>query len=256
MVPSLSHLLFEAVDIPTTGFAPGESRLLNFTIYNKSLINFNYEYGWYNNLHESFFPLIKILNVLGSLKTTKEILEAITNHTSFTPLGEGEGRIVFKLADPGENFDIVLKVAKGRGGILQNQKEEQIGGNPDFENVVAQVYAAHKDDLWIVSDYVIGFKPQEEDEFAEEFYAEMGMAPEELRQLIEGDTEEDLEYEGEHSQFIKDLRDLVHTYDISLADLEKPEHYGKRKSDGQLVLLDYGFHRSQRLREETCRRVV
>lgn len=191
----------------------------------------------------------------GSLKSSKEILEAIREHTSFTPLGEGEGRVVFKLADPGGNFDIVLKVAKGRGGILQNQKEEQIGGNPEFENVVAQVYAAHKDDLWIVSDYVFGFKEDTEEASSEEFYQELGMTPDELVELIEGDTDEEISYEDNNAQFIKDLRDLVHTYDISLADLRKPEHYGKRKSDGQLVLLDYGFHHSQRLREETSRRV-
>jgi hypothetical protein len=154
-------------------------------------------------------------------------------------LGQGSSRAAFMLSNK-----YVVKIALNEKGVGQNRAEVDVYTNPESKPVVAKVFDAHPDYIWVIAEAVRPLKsPQEFEEttgvdwetFCE--YVNDGIkdqhldkgAPKFIRAVVATALKNNL-LRGDLAQ-----QDFSHTAEKDVLD-----HYGKA-GDGRIVLLDYGF---------------
>lgn len=154
-------------------------------------------------------------------------------------MGQGSSRAAYLLSGK-----YVVKVALNEKGIGQNRAEVDVYTNPESQPVVAKVFDAHSQYLWVIAEVVRPIKATNEFEslsgvdwetFCE--YVNKGIkgkhldkgAPRFIRAVIQTALKNDL-LKGDLAQ-----QDFSHAASEDVLD-----HYGKT-ADGRIVLLDYGF---------------
>ncbi len=75
--------------------------------------------------------------------------------THLKRLSSGSSRIVYKIDD-----EKVLKLAKNKKGLAQNEIEASYSQYPDIDDIIAKVFAYHQDDLWIEMELARKVTPQ------------------------------------------------------------------------------------------------
>jgi hypothetical protein len=220
------------------------------------------------------FDMHDFIEQLNLLKTQKERLSLAMRQLE--KLGEGEGRVVFKLDDGN-----VLKLAKDKFGLAQNRNEaltyEGLESN-DIEDIVTQIYSNGPGYSFLVSEYA---RPATDGDFVSKTGMNFDYFSTELEEVYRAykarifdpsqDTsysKTDLEQEGSFSsrseyenwrtdedgniietegeeivevpEFIIKMIDVVSFGDLLIGDLMAIEHYGVT-NDGRLVLIDSGL---------------
>lgn len=156
-------------------------------------------------------------------------------------ISSGSGRIVYKIDD-----EKVLKLAKNRKGVAQNEVEVDYSQDNYIKHLFAETYEFHPDFLWLEMEYCKKlnfnrFKQLTGVDFKE--YSNMLLyekervssrssrlkfpEPENYDELIE-------------NEFIVEVVDYIANYDIPVGDLTRISTYGEN-SDNEVVIIDYGL---------------
>ena len=156
-------------------------------------------------------------------------------------IGSGSARTVFQI--DGEK---VLKIAKNKKGIAQNEQEESLGNDWYLKNVVAAVYDSAPDGEWIemqlaqkiskpTFEKLTGVKIDDLNYYlrnAEQVNKGQkvlfGMDPQPKEKLDEND-------------FVQSIVDFMMNYDIPAGDLGRLSSYGLVDGD-KVVVIDYGLN--------------
>lgn len=165
--------------------------------------------------------------------------------SNLTRISSGSSRIVYKIDDTK-----VLKLAKNKKGLAQNETEIMYSQDYMMDDIVAQIFNYEENGLWLemelarkvtpalfqnivgisFNDYVDGVNYQDANLRPKKQYYKP-TKPENIDDMWEND-------------FISRIFDLMGSYDNFIAgDLTKLSTYGVVKRDGQdsIVLIDYGL---------------
>ncbi len=181
------------------------------------------------------------MDTFKSLKTFKERIEYC--EANLKRIGGGSSRIAYQIDN-----DKVLKLAKNKKGLAQNETEIDRGQDSYFSNILANVFDYHPDGLWVemekaipinkyefrrltdfdindVAKYLINF--QEENSGKKNIYH----LQKPLLDRLDAD------------EFIQHLREFVAGTDAQAADLGQATSYGivRRDNHNELVLIDFGL---------------
>jgi hypothetical protein len=164
--------------------------------------------------------------------------------TNLTRISSGSSRIVYKIDDTK-----VLKLAKNKKGLAQNEVEIMHSQDYMMDDIVAEVFNYDENNLWLemelarkltpalfykivgftFNDYVDGIHYHENELKPSRFFH--GIKPDNMDEMWEND-------------FTSRIFDFMGSYDnFAYGDLVKVSTYGVVKRDGEdtVVMVDYGL---------------
>jgi hypothetical protein len=158
-------------------------------------------------------------------------------------IGGGSSRIVFKIDD-----QKVLKLAKNKKGIVQNDTEIDRGSNAYYSSILAQVFDSDDDGLWVemelatpINKYefyrLTNFDLKDVGNYLINFQSEnngRGKVVHQQKELVDRLV---------NDEFVQLLRDFVAGTDALAGDLGVATSYGlvKRNGHQELVIIDFGL---------------
>lgn len=158
-------------------------------------------------------------------------------------IGGGSSRIVFKIDD-----QKVLKLAKNKKGIVQNDTEIDRGNDTYYSSILAQVFDSDDDGLWVemelatpINKYefyrLTNFDLKDVGNYLINFQSETngrGTVVHQQKPLVDRLV---------NDEFVQLLRDFVAGTDALAGDLGVATSYGLVKRNGQqeLVIIDFGL---------------
>ena len=158
-------------------------------------------------------------------------------------ISSGSARIAYKIDD-----QKVLKLAKNKKGLAQNNVEITQSGFGDIDGVVAQVFEYDEDNLWLEmelarkvkkSDFkrITGFN------FDDYAAAINNVGVEHSRRGRKMQIDGDLFQEMWEDEFTSEMFDYIVGYKVPTGDLMKLSTYGVVKRDwgDSIVIIDYGL---------------
>jgi len=164
-----------------------------------------------------------------------------------TRISSGSSRIVYKIDD-----EKVLKLAKNKKGLGQNETEIQYSNYYDLDDILARVYEHDKDNLWVemelarkvkTADFrrITGFSFKD---FSEAIY-NYGNEVKGLNGSFYPVPPSEIEKMWE-DEFVYSVFNYIGNYDIPAGDLTRLSTYGIVKGDGdeRVVIIDYGLDNS------------
>jgi len=158
-------------------------------------------------------------------------------------ISSGSGRIAYKVDN-----EKVLKLAKNRKGIAQNEVEIQYGNERYFSNIVAQIYEYHNDALWVEMELARKVSPSVfkkivgVDILTFSLYLRNQTAENRGRKAYFSIDPEVKEFLG-NSEFANDVMDFLMSSDSDSGDLGRLSSWGlvNRGGSDSLVIVDYGL---------------
>lgn len=165
--------------------------------------------------------------------------------THLKKIASGSSRIVYMIDD-----EKVLKLAKNKKGLAQNEVEIEYGGYYDISNIVAKVFESDENNLWVEMELarkvtpnifksVVGvdFKTYS-DAMTYHYYTNIKPSKYSYTQRKPENMDELWD-----NEFIYSMLDFMGSYDIPVGDLVRLSTYGLVKRDGQdsIVMIDYGL---------------
>lgn len=160
-------------------------------------------------------------------------------------ISSGSSRIVYKIDDTK-----VLKLAKNKKGLSQNETEIMYSEDYMMDDIVAQIFDHDENNLWLEMELarrvtpslfqnIVGFSFEEYVDGI--WYQEDNLRPK--RSMLKRPKPERIDEMWEND-FVSRMFDLMGSYDnFSSGDLTKLSTYGVVKRDGNdsIVLIDYGL---------------
>ena len=157
-------------------------------------------------------------------------------------LGEGSSRIVY-----GIDNETVLKMAKNKKGLAQNQVEADWGMHQMYSDLLPDLIEADDNDLWLVKQRANRIKKSEFERMTgfkfEQFGNALRLRTEEImgrnRHAIPEEYEDILD-----DEFVGDVVSLIVDFDLEVGDMAAISNWGKLSDEGDPVLTDVGLNRS------------
>lgn len=178
---------------------------------------------------------------LTSLKTYKDRINYCVN-TLGNPIGNGSSRMVFQISD-----ERVLKVAKNRKGIAQNEVE--ISQGKSGYSVIPEIFNYDSDNIFIETEYVLPLKKSDiqhvfgisYDEFKE--FIEKCYNSYSARQFYTRMSDNRFYELLDKFENLNDIRNFMADYDLPPYDLMRLANLGFTQSNGKewIVILDSGL---------------
>jgi hypothetical protein len=161
-------------------------------------------------------------------------------------ISSGSGRIVYRIDD-----EKVLKLARNQKGLAQNEVEIQQGSDYYLDDIVANVFDSHPNNLWVEmelarklkkSDFkgIVGFSWED---FINAVHNYGNTTSNNGRHTYYKDIDKDIEEAMWENDFISGIFDYIGNYGIPTGDLTKTSSYGivKRNGSDHIVIIDFGF---------------
>jgi hypothetical protein len=160
-------------------------------------------------------------------------------------ISSGSSRIVYKIDDTK-----VLKLAKNKKGIAQNEVEIDFSNDYMWDGLVAEIFNHDPNGLWVEMELATKLSPSifkqvtglDFKEYGEclRYYEQEQTSRGRIR-MSKPDSYDDM-WENE---FGSDIFNLVGSYDIPVGDLTKLSTYGVVKGEGnpKVVMIDYGLNK-------------
>lgn len=180
------------------------------------------------------------LKSLNSYAAKKRYIE----HHLGNPIGTGSSRLVYRV-----DQIKVLKLAKNRKGLAQNEVEIDWGRNNYFDDIVANVFDFDEDkSYWVEMELalrpsVADFKRLWGINFKDLWiYLENSYSLNNRRRSIWGQDEK-IRQQLDENEKVQTLMDFMIQSDTLPSDLAKKNSWGKvfREHGEDLVLIDFGF---------------
>lgn len=144
------------------------------------------------------------------------LIYANIGNKAYKYLGSGSGRRVFDLND-----DTVIKIAKNKRGLAQNQIEYEIS-TAESSQLFAKVLYASKDFKYIIMERA--------DRINSIYYVYKYFNVSSSSRLKE----------------VKEIKEILNKYNLLMSDLSRSVNWGKKND--RPVIIDYGFTREVRKR--------
>ncbi len=195
----------------------------------ESLIDEDYPMSW--NIEE--FKKLKSFN--------KRIQYCKTN---LKRIAEGSSRIVYQVDDTK-----VLKLAKNRKGVAQNEIEINYSYDTYVSSIVAEIFAKDENNLWVemelarkvtapIFQQVTGFKFSDYCAAINNHWLSMDRRNKGYKQEVAPEIVAEM-WENE---FCMGLFDFIGSYDMPAGDLMKLNSFGLvKRGEDAIVLIDYGL---------------
>lgn len=192
------------------------------------------------------YPTTWSIEIFKTLKSFNKRIKYCEEHLQ--KISSGSSRIVYKIDD-----EKVLKLAKNRKGLSQNDVEIQYSQYSDLSDILARTFDYADDNTWVEMELAKRFHPSMFKKLIGFDWNDYVMAmnkhyyrvnPQRTigRMKIEPNTEtEDQMWEND---FCYSMFSLLGNYDIPVGDLLVPTSYGivKRNGEDTIVLIDYGLN--------------
>ena len=158
-------------------------------------------------------------------------------------ISSGSSRIVYMVDN-----EKVLKLAKNKKGLAQNEVEIEYSGYYDIENIVAKVFESDENNLWVEMELAKKVTPNifknvvgvsfEDYAAAMHYHYHTNIKPSRYSPKKPENMDELWE-----NEFIYSMLDFMANYDIPVGDLGRLSTYGLVKRDGHdtIVMIDYGL---------------
>lgn len=163
--------------------------------------------------------------------------------THLSRISSGSARIVYKIDD-----EKVLKLAKNKKGLAQNEIEISHSQYHDISDVVARVFDYHQDDLWSEMELARkvtkgNFKSITGFNFEDYSSVLLSYSDRNKSRPIYPKPNPEIAEAMWEDEFTYGILDYIGTYDVPVGDLVRTSSYGIVKRDGQdtIVLIDYGL---------------
>jgi len=166
--------------------------------------------------------------------------------THLQRLGSGSSRIVYKIDD-----EKVLKLAKNKKGLAQNDVEATYSSYHDISDIVARVFDYDDNDLWVEMELarkltpsifktITGFDFKDYCATLNNHYTEINPQKRGYKMSVDPAISKAM-WEQE---FTYDMLSFVGGYDIPTGDLCRVSSYGvvHRNGSDQVVLVDFGLN--------------
>ncbi len=165
-------------------------------------------------------------------------------------ISSGSSRIAYKIDD-----QKVLKLAKNKAGIAQNELEFESAKYSDLQTLVAAVFDRDENYLWIEMELaeklskgdfknITGFDFGDFSKAIHNYAIDTVMV--DSRHLMSKmDISKDVVEDMWEDEFVYDVFNYMPNYDVPPGDLMKTSSYGvvNRGGDKEIVLVDYGFNK-------------
>lgn len=162
-------------------------------------------------------------------------------------ISSGSSRIVYKIDN-----EKVLKLAKNKKGLAQNEVEIEYSKEPHLDDVLAKIYEYEENNLWVemelakkmrVADFerIIGFKFKDYVIGVHNYGVDANVNPRDRSSKY--DIDEELTEAMWDNEFIYGMFQYIGNYGIPVGDLKRSNTYGIVKGDGEerIVVIDYGL---------------
>ena len=150
------------------------------------------------------------------------------------PISSGSGRYVF-----GIDYETVLKLAKNQKGVAQNEAEYEYSNDGYIGYLIADVYEADENFLWIEMERLMKCTPRK-------FFQSTGMKFPEFVQMIKHEVDpktfraSDIDYDWWENDFFRDIIDFIKSFDVVYGDFTRLSSYGVTKN-GEVKIIDAGL---------------
>jgi hypothetical protein len=179
----------------------------------------------------------KINSFAGRVKYCEEKLQRISS---------GSSRIVYKIDD-----EKVLKLAKNKKGLAQNETEIGFSNDYMWDGFVAEIFEYDEDGLWVEMELarklssktfqsIVGISFEEYCKGLRYYEYERANASQRRYYSFSKPEKYDEMWENE---FTNEILQLIGTYDLPIGDMCRTNTYGIVKRDGEdtIVFIDYGL---------------
>ncbi len=163
-------------------------------------------------------------------------------------ISSGSSRIVYMVDDTK-----VLKIARNKKGLAQNEIEASYSNYYDIKDITAQVFAYDQKDLWIemelarkvtpnIFEQVVGFTFYDYCNVLRNYAITTN--PQRYGKRFKVDVEPEIFEAMWEEGFTHDMLSFIGDYDIPFGDLCKLNTYGLVKRNGldTIVMIDYGLN--------------
>lgn len=157
-------------------------------------------------------------------------------------LGEGSSRIVYQI-----DGETVLKMAKNKKGLAQNQVETDWGMHQMYSDLLPDLIDADDDNLWLVKQRANRIKKSEFERMTGHKFEEFGHALRLRADEIVGRNRHGIPEEYEDildDEFVNDVISLIIDFDLEPGDMAQIGNWGKLSDEQDPVLTDVGLNRS------------
>jgi hypothetical protein len=161
-------------------------------------------------------------------------------------ISSGSSRVVYKVDDTK-----VLKLAKNKKGLAQNEVEIEYGNYYDLQDIVAKVFESDNDNLWVEMELARKVTPKvfmevvgvDFNEYCKTLRYYHGEVMGNNRSRMFSQSKPDNYDEMWENEFIYDILNFVGNYDAPVGDLCRLSTYGMVNRNGQnhVVMIDYGL---------------
>lgn len=160
-------------------------------------------------------------------------------------ISSGSSRIVYKIDDTK-----VLKLAKNKRGLAQNEVEIEYSEDYMWDGIVAKIFDYDQNNLWVEMELARKVSPKKFHEIVgfpfEQYcqailYHEDEQKPQSRNRIKRSKPE--MYHEMWDNEFMYSIFDIIGSYDFPAGDLCKLNSYGLVNRNGQddIVLIDYGL---------------
>jgi hypothetical protein len=160
-----------------------------------------------------------------------------------TRISSGSSRIVYKIDD-----EKVLKLAKNKKGLAQNEVEADYGQHTYFNNLLAKIFDFHPEFLWVEMELAKKVNNSDFERLAEckikDMYEYLSnfWSNQKGKQILYRQPKELVEYLNEN-HFTSLIMDFISNVGNGPGDFGKLNSYGivKRNGEDDLVIIDFGL---------------
>lgn len=154
-------------------------------------------------------------------------------------IASGSARTIYEIDEY-----TVLKLAKNKKGIAQNEVEAGIGTDQYFENILAKVLETDEKDRWVVMERAKKITKSRFESLMDgidiyDFHNYVQKKAEYTKFGI-GFIKPEIEEKLDENEFTQDMIELILNYDLHSGDFSRPSSFGE--IEGRLVIIDYGLN--------------
>jgi hypothetical protein len=196
------------------------------------------------NLLDEEYPMSWSIEEFKKLNSFNARINYCNEH--LVRISSGSSRVVYKIDD-----EKVLKLAKNKKGLAQNEVEIEYGQYYDISDIVAKIFDYDENSLWVemelarkvkVSDFkrIIGFEFDDIQKAINNYGVNSGNAK---GSRFKYDVDKELVDEMWENEFMYEMFSYIGNYGVPVGDLRRLSSYGLVNRDGQdkIVLIDYGL---------------
>ena len=154
-------------------------------------------------------------------------------------IGSGTGRIVFDI-----DGSYVLKLAKNRKGIAQNEVEITIGSYDENKYILANIFDSDDNYTWIVAEKAKKISPKRFKDLVgvDIKYVYYGVSN--MLSNMSYNIPDDIQEIINDNEFVNEIHDLCANHSVDIGDLNKLSSFGEsvRYGEPSVIVIDYGLN--------------